>query len=420
MRSIAALLLFLWNAHSFLITSPLAIGRGYITGKSLLHATNVSEDDSLLAEIRSMRVRELKDELKSRRISTVDVFEKEELVKRLYEDRKKTPGTPEKSNSSSTYSKDNNVIEGDLLFTSMETGRSIPAFNRENIKIEGVGQPYPTIKIRVNDRFDLTLLLDTACSGFVLRPSVVREYGLQSYDTPVSMTGAGGSINAGLTQLERFTYGGADFGTMPAAVQDIGALPEALDGIIGLSFLNQFACVEFDILNGKLRLYKDNDQPPVPEGCEVTAEGEMTLTRLGIYTVDVTLDGRGPIKMLVDSGATSSFLSWKGVTDLGYTKSMLRELSGRIGAMGSDNIAMELTHTLPVEIFVNLGKKTKYYGVPIERSSNLSIDVGDIAILESELKADQVVGILGMDLLQMNSFIRVTFRGSSPRVTFLK
>jgi len=66
---------------------------------------------------------------------------------------------------------------------------------------------------------------------------------------------------------------------------------------------------------GKLRLYKE-EYPPVHDEFEVMAEGELTSTRLGIYTVDVVIDGRGPIKMLVDSGATSSFLSWQGATDL--------------------------------------------------------------------------------------------------------
>jgi len=389
-----------------------------------LHATTStkvgSEDDNklLLAEIRSMRVKEIKDELRKRQISTTDVFEKEELVKRLHEDRM-SGGKNKKKTTNNSSSSNDDVIEGDLLFTSMETGRSIPAYNKESIQIEGVGTPYPTIQIRVNDRFDLTLLLDTACSGFVLRPSVVKEHNLKSSTTTATITGAGGNVNTGVTQLDKFTYGGTDFGSLPAAVQEIGALPQALDGIIGLSFLNQFACVEFDMINGKLRLYRRNTEPPIPEGYGVSARGEMISTKLGIYSTDITIDGRGPIKMLVDSGATSSFLSWQGVSDLGYTKSMLQELSGRMGVMGSDNFAMQLTHTLPVEIFVNIGEQTKYFGVPVDRQSNVCIDVGNIAILESELKDDRVVGILGMDLLQINSFVRVSFSSGSSHLTFI-
>ena len=54
------------------------------------------------------------------------------------------------------------------------------------------------------------------------------------------MTGAGGTVGAtGLTQIEKFSLnqdekpGNANptFGPLPAAVQDIGALPSTLDGI---------------------------------------------------------------------------------------------------------------------------------------------------------------------------------------------
>jgi predicted aspartyl protease len=243
-----------------------------------------------------MRVKDIKAELTEMRISTADVFEKEELVKRLYDALQASPA-PSKSPS--------NYIEGDLYFTSMETGRSIPALNRENIRIEGVGEPYPTIQIRVEERFDLTLLLDTACSGFVLRPSMVPRYNLETFDTRATMTGAAGSVAfAGLAQVGCFTFAGQKFGTMPAAIQEIGALPASLDGIIGLSFLQQFACTELDVGQGKVRLYKTERQPAIPTGLVVVAEGPMSRTNLGIFTVDVSLDGRGPIKMLVDTGAT--------------------------------------------------------------------------------------------------------------------
>jgi predicted aspartyl protease len=377
-------------------------------------------------EIRSMRVKELKAELKERNISTSDVFEKDELVKRLYEARQKSPSVPTPSppppqqESPPQPSKPTgNVLEGDLLFTSMETGRSIPAYNRESIQIEGVGEPYPTIQIRVEDRYDLTLLLDTACSGFVLRPSIVPKYGLKSYNVGASMTGAGGNVeSAGLAQVGRFSFAGDSFGSMPAAVQDIGALPTALDGIIGLSFLQLFPCSELDVENGKVRLYKTERQPEIPPGMAVVAQGIMSRTQLGIFTVDVSLDGRGPVKMLVDTGATSSFLSWQGIADLGLSRSTVQPLTNRIGALGSDNVAMQLTHTLPVTKLVTFGQTP--IGSGLVEPTDLSIDIGDIAILESQLKADKVVGILGMDLFLQCSRIRMSFTGTTPRITLLK
>jgi predicted aspartyl protease len=362
----------------------------------------------LIDEIRAMSVKEIKDELTERRISTADVFEKEELVKRLYEARLITAIPPMRSQ---------NFIQGDLLFTSMESGRTIPAFNLESIRIEGVGKPYPTIQIRVEDRFDLTLLLDTACSGFVLRPSIIPKYNLKSYGTSATMTGAAGNVaQTGLSQISWFTFGGEKFETMLAAVQDIGALPIALDGIIGLSFLQQFACVELLVHQGKVRLYRFERRPAIPSSLSVVAEGPMFRTRLGIFTVDVWLDDRGPIRMLVDTGATSSFLSWQGVAGLGLPRSAVVPLSNRVGALGSDNVAMRLTHTLPVEKSLTFGRSANSVCIiPV----NLSFDIGDIAILETQLKPDNVVGILGMDLFLQCSVIRMSFTGS-PWVTLLQ
>ena len=73
-----------------------------------------------------------------------------------------------------------------------------------------------TIQIEVvqdgSSSFPLSLLRDTACSGFVLRPSVVQKYNLRELDTPITMTGAGGtSGGTGLTQIDKFVFGDETF-----------------------------------------------------------------------------------------------------------------------------------------------------------------------------------------------------------------
>jgi len=173
---------------------------------------------------------------------------------------------------------------------------------------------------------------------------------------------------------------------------------------------------------------------------QIVAEGELSPTRLGIWTVDTFLDGRGPIKMLVDTGATSTFLSWKGLHQLGLSSrdndsgsSLVKELTQQTGAMGADNIAMSLTHRLEVKHSVNFGRRKrrgKYDGVPIGNNNHnnhhkeskqqpcvLSIDIGDIAILETQLAADNVAGIMGMDVFSQCSVMRMTFTGPIPRIT---
>jgi predicted aspartyl protease len=408
---------------------------------------SLQSDDGATAmeEVRSMSVADIKRELIRLKTPFNDVFEKEGLIRRLHDARSKTSNTRTTTTTTTkATSTRSDVLQAPLYFTSLDTDVRIAAVNLEDggITVNPADQPYPTIQIQVphtktTGTYTLTLLLDTACSGLVLRPNVVAKYGLPSYNNPVTMTGAGGvSGKTGLTQLETFTLADASFGPMPAAVQDIGGLPQKLDGIIGLSFMSQFAGVEMDFRRGVVSFFKtqaaldennnshrkddDDDSKPM----KIIAEADMELVpRLGIYTVDVLLGGRGPVKMLVDSGAASSFLNWKGVTDLGLERSSaaIVPIEGSMGAMGSDNMAIRLTHRIGVSSSLNLGRGSRssssssYPGLPLQ-DARLPIDIGQIPILDSVQGAG---GILGIDALMRCATVRFSFKGSRPRLTFL-
>jgi predicted aspartyl protease len=307
-------------------------------------------------------------------------------------------------------------------------------------------QPYATMQIYIQDPssspsqklFPLRLLVDTACSGFVLRPSVVQQKYrfLPSLSTPVTMTGAGGTASAtGLTQIDRFTLDAADqettaikFGPLPAAVQDIGALPSSLDGIIGLSFLNQFAKVDFDFERGQLRLQKSiatattTDEGLSLNDSNLVGRADLEIVpQLGIYTVDVSFDvdnqRRGPVKMLVDTGAANTFLSWKGVNDLGFSRdsssSSMQTLDIASAAMGSDNVAMRLTHRLTVDEKMYIGSNATSRGLSlnsVNKAKALSIDIGEITLLE-QLRFFGIGGILGIDALMRCSHVVLQLQG---------
>ncbi|CAB9504233.1 expressed unknown protein [Seminavis robusta] len=423
------------STHAYLGT-PLVQARPLLVSPLLVQA---ADDITVsLGEIRSMRAKEIKAELDRNKISTAGMFEKEDLVQRLYEARKQNPyqtSTPQTSatngwgeQSKASTTNDNqgtNVLEAPLYLTSLDAGSRIATVNGADFSVDSKDCPYPSIRIQVTpgwqSQFELNLLLDTACSGLVLRPSVVEKYKLPSLSTPVTMTGAGGvASQTGLTQLESFRLGSQTFGPLPAAVQDIGALPRSLDGIIGLSFLTQFEGMDMDFRKGTISLYpKENPLPSPPSDLVVVAEGDMSLLpSLGIYSVDVTLGGRGPVKMLVDSGASDTFLSWRGVSDLGLSRDskFLNPLRG-MGAMGSDSVAMELTHRINISSKLNLGRSLKG-GLPLNDSRRLSIDIGNIAILES-LRGDGVGGIVGIDTFMRSDSVRMTFQNNRRTISFL-
>jgi Aspartyl protease len=142
------------------------------------------------------------------------------------------------------------------------------------------------------------------------------------------------------------------------------------------------------------------------------------VPRLSIYMVDVFLGGRGPVKMLVDSGASDSFLNWKGVSDLSLTRdsNFLTRLSAPMGAVGSDAVAMELTHRIGISSNLNFGKCDQI-GLPLKDSKRLSIDIGNIAILDA-VRGVGVGGILGIDAFMRCDCVRMSFH-SNRLIQFL-
>lgn len=416
--------------------------------------------------IRSMRVKELQQALADLNISTNDVFEKEELVQRLLTARTDGAATPSRmttttSTSSQRKKGSTTALVAPLYFTTMDANMKVAAVNMNNdggITVNSSSQPYATMQIFVRPtskstistttaQFSLRLLLDTACSGLVLKPSVVQQYNLPQLSTPVTMTGAGGGTTGttgGLTQLDCFSLhddnkGDNDdddiqnkvFGPLPAVFQDIGALPSSLDGIIGLSFLNQFAGVELDFEHGQLSLYQSwpppsrsspNDDQNHDQSLLVGRDILQTVSHLGIYTTNVYLGSRGPVKMLVDTGAANTFLSWKGVADLGLSRDssdFVQRLNNPMGAMGSDNVVMQLTHRIYVNSKLCIGntpssssssQKASLPGLSLEGQKRLAIDIGDIAILE-QLKSQGIGGILGIDALMRCSRVRLRLQG---------
>jgi len=373
-----------------------------------------------------MRVKELKAELASLRIDTRDAFEKEELVKRLYEARRnRAASATDARRNSPTSSRtagrsDGSVIEAPLTFVSLENFKSVAASNADVYVRPSPGQ-FAAVAFDTPSGGPLTLLVDTACSGVVLRPSAARSRRMQTFNAPGSMTAAGGmAASTAFARLDGLELCGERFGALNAAVQDIGALPSALDGIVGLSFLNQFPCVDFDFREGRLILHRRNLSPPPPAGLLPAAEISMRLTMLGIHMADVTLDNRGPVKMLVDTGAAATLLNWRGVADMGLSSDspQVTRNSQDFGAIGADNMALRLTHRYVLGRSFNLSSKAEDQMTGVVLGGNkINIDIGDIPVLDI-LQNEGVGGILGADLLMQCDVVRLNLQGSGKIILF--
>ena len=189
--------------------------------------------------------------------------------------------------------------------------------------------------------------------------------------------------------------------------------------------MNQFKCVEFDFRNNELVLSKRLPQT-LPSGTEVLSQAGLKLCRLGVWTIDINLDGRGPVKMLLDTGAASTFLNWPGVTDLkmNWNHPLISRNSNNMGVMGADNNAMALTHRFVAQRWFQicaeagspLGMSNR--GLDLQQMGPVNIDIGDLPVLE-QLKDEDVNGILGIDLLMRCDVLRLTFSANSATAALL-
>jgi len=439
-------------------------------------------NEQLLESLRSMRVKEIKVELESLNVSTQNALEKEELVQRLYKARiglnssvgannndESEKGKKKKkrrryddddmigqtksvdetesngnSNPSNTAPTNGNgwTITTPFIYYGLDP-RSVAAQNSEEIYIRPSPGKYAAIKVQLtkgqSKSIELTLLVDTACSGLVLSPNAVTRANQQCpgiiemvSNGGATMTMAGSSQGAAIAKWDSYTkmkVGGVEvnLNSNLAACQDIGALPAGLDGILGLSFLDQFACVDFDFVNDELRLDRTDPNPLISNGKDVVAQGPLSLSKLRIYSADVTLDGRGPVRLLVDTGAASSFLNWKGVSDMRLSSSspQIEPIREQIGAMGADNLALELTHRFKLKRRWNTVAENNAVGdfcpgIGLRDDEFFDIDIADLPVLET-LKGDGVGGILGADLFMMCDVVRFCrLNGRSPTMILMK
>ena len=424
--------------------------------RPLRQQQRVDDDSALLESLRSMRVAELKIELESLNVSTANALEKEELVQRLLKARRKSTSSKKKKKKKKrrrsqgadlVEDQEESVKEGGdwtiiapFKYFDLESSKSVAANNAENLYIRPSPGRYPAIEVeftRGRDAVKMNLLVDTACSGLVLSPQAVADanrqvpgiINLQDAFGGATMTSAGGTSSSSVARWSsaKFMVQGSEVNMQGiAACQDIGALPLGIDGIIGLSFLGQFKCVDFDFERNELRLSTGSTGPSIPNQADTVAQGDLIMTKLRIYMAEVLLDGR-PVKLLVDTGAASSFLNWKGVSDLRLSRAspQIEPIREAIGAMGADNNALRLTDRLVLRRRYNLvaDSVTASFcpGVAIDGTAygdGINVDIGDIPVLE-QLRGDDVGGIMGSDLLMMCDVVRFCF-GTSPKLVLMK
>ena len=109
---------------------------------------------------------------------------------------------------------------------------------------------------------------------------------------------------------------------------------------------------------------------------------------------------------------------------LSASSPQIEPLRERIGAMGADNMALELTHRFTLRRRWNLVAENTAVGdfcpgIGLEEDQQNDVDISDLPVLEA-LKGDGVGGILGADLLMMCDVVRFSgLNGGSLRPSMI-
>lgn len=108
---------------------------------------------------------------------------------------------------------------------------------------------------RVNEQVETLFLVDTGATLCVLTKATADRLGLTAspVSTLVTVQSASGSFKAPLIQVDLIQIGDAEVRSVDAIIHDVPNLPPAVDGLLGMSFLNQFK-VEIDQEEGVMLL----------------------------------------------------------------------------------------------------------------------------------------------------------------------
>ena len=105
------------------------------------------------------------------------------------------------------------------------------------VALDGNGQSW-FVHATLNGSVRGLFLLDTGASYCVLAPAAARRLALPASGARISLRTANGVVQAPIVRLNSIDVGGTRARNVQAVVHDAVAPP--LDGIIGLSFLNNF------------------------------------------------------------------------------------------------------------------------------------------------------------------------------------
>jgi predicted aspartyl protease len=162
-----------------------------------------------------------------------------------------------------------------------------------------------SLPVRINNQ-TLSFVLDTGASNTMVDTKIAQRLGLQGRPVPSDLLGSlaigqqFGKQKMSLYQLPPIAVGQAQVSRLTGLGLSTDILPFKTAGVLGLDFLSRF-----DIILNPQTLNLQLLPPTRPIAAGLLLEG-----RLGVMTIpQVYVEGRGPYRFLIDTGASVTTLS---------------------------------------------------------------------------------------------------------------
>lgn len=229
-------------------------------------------------------------------------------------------------------------------------------------------------------RLSTRWLVDTGASTSMIANPVVEALGLKGQPIPsqrLNFAVAGNdcpNMDATLHQLPTLQLQGVRVEGLRGLQFANTVIPAGLSGVLGMDVLSQF---DVYLHPGKSTL---SLLPPTPLPYGAIASAIPLEKKLGVMVTQLTINGQGPFRVLLDTAADSTFISEKVATQLQLDPAKLQPIQIR-GFCGLEN-AMRLQLT----------------SITLHHHQRQKVDA--IILSSSILKVLDVDGILGQNFLR--------------------
>ena len=111
------------------------------------------------------------------------------------------------------------------------------------------------VQVRINGLREAHLIVDTGADITVLSSDITRDLGLNGNGRASNMTlnTVGGAVRADVVRVDSLGVGAAEVKNVAVAVHDLPDVQAGIDGLLGLTFLDNFL-VTLDAQKGELLL----------------------------------------------------------------------------------------------------------------------------------------------------------------------